>query len=182
MREKTISTEMKFYAVRTMSNRENKVMERFLKEIQILGLGSLVGRTIIPIEKIFCLKNSKKTIKERVLYPGYIFIETIAIGEIERVLKSIEGTSGLVRTRDGKIDSMKQREVESMLKNQEETSEKEFKDVFIVGEEVEITDGPFVSFKGKIHKLDEDKQKMTVNVSIFGRPTPVDLTYEQVRK
>ena len=74
MREKTISAEMKFYAVRTMSNRENKVMERFLKEIQILGLGSLVGRTIIPIEKIFCLKNSKKTNNKTIMIKNSLFI------------------------------------------------------------------------------------------------------------
>lgn len=180
MEKEIVREKMQWYAVRTMNNRENKVMERFIKEIDSTGFNNLIGRTIIPTEKIPSMKAGKKILRERVLYPGYIFIETCAKGEIERILKGIDGTPGFVRTRDGSISPMKQREIDQILVMQEETNSKELKDIYSVGEEVEVVDGAFSTFKGKISKI--DNERVTINVSIFGRPTPVDLTILQIKK
>lgn len=184
MEEKIIKLkeEMNWYAVRTMNNRENKVKERFLKEVEVTSLGDKVGEILIPTEKIVSVKGGKKTQRERALYPGYIFIQTSARGEVERILKGIDGTPGMVRSRDGHISPMKKREIDKILQLQEVTDAKQFTDIYAIGEEVEIIDGPFATFKGKIEKLDENKEKVTLNVSIFGRPTPVDLTFLQIRK
>lgn len=174
--------EMCWYAVRTMNNRENKVKERFLKEVESANLNQNVGDVLIPTEKTITVKNGKKSQRERALYPGYIFIQTSARGEVERILKGIDGTPGMVRGRDGKVTPMKKREIDKILELQEVTDAKQFSDIYAIGEEVEIIDGPFATFKGKIEKLDESKERVTLNVSIFGRPTPVDLTFLQIRK
>lgn len=177
-----VKEQSRFYAVRTMNNRENKVKERLLKELEISGLDKMVSQVLIPTEKTVSVKNGKKVHREKVLYPGYIFVETSAKGEIGRLLKGIDGTSGFVRERNGTITPMKKYEVDRMLQIQEQSDSKEFSDIYALGEEVEIIDGPFSSFKGKIEKMDEQKEKLTLNVLIFGRPTPVDLTFLQVRK
>jgi transcriptional antiterminator NusG len=184
MEEKVIKIKegMNWYAVRTMNNLENKVRERVLKEVESTNLKSMIGQIMIPTEKIITSKNGKKVLRERALYPGYIFIETSAIGEMERILKGIDGTPGFVRTRDGVISPMKKREVDKIIEMQIETDAKDIKDIFSIGEEVEIIDGAFSSFKGKIDKLDVDKEKVRLNVSIFGRPTPVELSFSQIRK
>jgi len=178
----TIIKNMNWYAIRTMNNRENKVKERLLKEIEINNLNKVVGKILIPTEKTISIRNGKKTFREKILYPGYIFIETSALGEMERVLKGIDGTSGFLRERAGTVSPMRKSEIEKILQVQEETNNRDYSEIFTLGEEVEIIDGPFSSFKGKVEKNDEVKEKLTINVSIFGRPTPVDLTYSQVKK
>lgn len=177
-----INSNMNWYAVRTMNNRENKVKERLLKEIEVNNLSKVVGQVLIPTEKTITLRNGKKLHRDKIVYPGYIFLETSALGELERILKGIDGTSGFLRERTGVATPMRKSEIEKILKIQEETDNKDFSEIFTIGEEVEIIDGPFLSFKGKIEKNDEVKEKLTINVSIFGRPTPVDLTYTQVKK
>jgi transcriptional antiterminator NusG len=177
-----LKEEMNWYAVRTMNNLENKVKERFLKEVESSPLQDKVGGILIPTEKIISVKNGNKVLRERALYPGYIFIQTSARGEVERILKGIDGTPGMVRTRDGVITPMKKREIDNIIELQEVTDSKDTKDIFSIGEEVEIIDGAFSSFKGKIEKLDAEKEKIKLMVSIFGRPTPVELSFSQVRK
>ena len=112
MEEKILKEGMNWYVVRTMNNVENKVKERIIKEIESNNLTNLVSQIMVPTEKILSSKNGKKILKEKALYPGYIFIETSAIGEMARILKTIDGTPGFVRTRDGSISPMKKREIE----------------------------------------------------------------------
>jgi len=111
-----------------------------------------------------------------------IFIETCAKGELTNILKTINGAAGFVRTRSGDITPMKDSEVRSILHEQEVSDNLDMTNIFVMEEEVEITDGPFSSFKGKIVKIDTDKERVSVQVSIFGRPTNVDLTYLQIKK
>jgi len=178
----TGSESMNWYVIRVQNNKERSVLEKLQNEIRLSNLADKLGRTIIPTEKTVSIKNGKKIFKDKIVYPGYVFIETCAKGELTNILKSINGASGFVRTRSGDIIPMKDSEVRVILHEQEITDTKDFTNIYILDEEIEIIDGPFSTFKGKISKLDTEKERVSVQVSIFGRPTNVDLTFLQIKK
>jgi len=173
---------MSWYAVRTQNNKEKSVLEKLNSEVKFTNMQSKLGRTIIPTEKVLSVKNGKKILKEKIIYPGYIFIETDSKGEIINILKNINGAAGFVRTRSGEVVSMKESEVKNILVEQEVTDTKDFSNIYAMNEEVEIVDGAFSTFKGTISKLDDVKERVQVQVSIFGRATNVDLTFSQIKK
>ena len=173
---------MNWYAIRVQNNKERSVLEKLQNEVKFSNLTDKFGRTIIPTEKIVAIKNGKKVFKEKIIYPGYIFIETCAKGEIAIILKNINGAAGFVRTRSGDISPMKDYEVKKILVEQEVTDNLDLSNIFTLNEMVEVIDGPFSSFKGKITKLDTDKQRVKLEVAIFGRDTDVDLTMSQIKK
>jgi len=173
---------MNWYAVRVQNNKERSVLEKLQNEVKFSNLGEKLARTIIPTEKTVSIKNGKKVFKEKIVYPGYIFIETSAKGEIASILKNINGVAGFVRSRSGDISPMKDYEVKKILVEQEITDNLDLSNLFTLGEMVEVIDGPFSSFKGKITKIDSEKEKIKIEVSIFGRATEVDLTMAQIKK
>jgi transcriptional antiterminator NusG len=173
---------MNWYAIRVQNNKERSVLEKLHYEIKFSNISDKLGKTIIPTEKIVVIKNGKKIFKEKIVYPGYIFVETSAKGEVANLLKIIKGAAGFVRTRSGDITPMKDSEVKSILHEQEITDTKDLTNIYVLDEEIEITDGAFSSFKGKISKLDLEKEKVSVQVFIFGRPTNVDLSFLQIKK
>lgn len=173
------SNEMKWYIIRSQSNREKSVAERIKSESQNGDLIGKINNIIVPIENTFYLKSGKKIKREKVLYPGYIFVETNAVGELKYYLTGVNGASGFLTDRNGKIQELSQKDVDRMIGVQEELSiEKETK--FLIDESVKITDGPFSSMIGTIEKIDGDK--IRVVVAIFGRTTPVDLDIHQIDK
>ena len=179
---KSMKESMKWYAVRTMNNKERSVLEKLTTELKYSGLEDRMSKCIIPTEKSAQVKNGKKTLREKVVYPGYIFIETSAVGEINNFLKGINGAAGFVRTRSGEILPMKDAEIKKILNEQEESNNIEIMEQHVVGETVEIIDGPFATFKGKISLIDIDKDRVKVDVNIFGRPTNTDLRISQIKK
>jgi len=175
--------EKKWYAIRTQNNREKYVMERIQVEVQKNSISGTIGRYIIPTEKVFSVKAGKKVSKEKILYPGYLFIETSHIAELNFILKDIKGAAGFVKSRTGEVTPLLSEEVSRILKCQEisdavtpETS------VFCVGEQVKVIDGAFSTFKGNISFVDESKKKIKVEISIFNRITSVDLDFLQVER
>ena len=177
--EKT-STSMKWYVVRAQANRERSVSERLIKESEKGDLMGKLGRVIVPIEKSSYLKNGKKMTKDKVLFPGYIFVETNAIGELKFHLKGLSGATGFLTNRTGEIQSLTQKEVEQMLNQKLEVEKEPTEPQYIVGEEVKIIDGPFNGFVAHIDEIKEKKVKLSV--LIFGRKTPVDLDILQITK
>ena len=173
---------MEWYIVRAQSNKEKKVSERIIKEGEKGELNGVIGRVIVPTEKVFSTKNGKKVQREKVLFPGYIFVETSAIGELKQVVRKIQGATGLLSDRTGNIQVVSESEVNRMIGIHEENKSKTFSDIYSIGDEVTINDGPFTSFKGIIENIDKDKGKIKVNVLIFGRPTIVELEETQVKK
>jgi len=173
---------MEWYIVRAQANRERKVSERILKEADKGELNGVIGRVIVPLEKVFATKNGKKTQREKVLFPGYVFVETTAIGELKQVVKKIDGATGLLSDRAGNIQVIPEKEVSRMIGLHEENKAKEFTDIFSIGDEVTVAEGPFASFKGNIEHIDKERGKIKVNVLIFGRPTTVELEDTQIRK
>jgi len=173
---------MEWYIVRAQANRERKVSERILKEADKGELNGVIGRVVVPMEKVFAAKDGKKTQREKVLFPGYVFVETSAIGELKQVVKKIDGATGLLSDRAGNIQIVSDQEVNRMIGLHEENKTKSFSDIFSVGDEVTVTEGPFTSFKGNIEHIDKERGKLKVNVLIFGRPTSVELEDTQVKK
>ena len=175
-------TTMKWYVVRAQSNREKSVSEKLIKEGEKGDLMGKLGRVLAPMEKSFFLKDGKKVMREKILFPGYIFVETNAIGELKYFIKGLNGAQGFLTNRAGDIQPLSQAEVNSMLGKQEEFEQVvEQKDVpFIVGEEVRVLEGPFATFTGTIEEV--NGQKVKVSVLIFGRKTPVELSISQIDK
>jgi transcriptional antiterminator NusG len=169
--------EMKWYIVRTQSNRERSVAERMKTEPDLQGK---IGEILVPMETTFYMKNSKKVKREKVMYPGYIFVETCATGELKYFLRGCNGATGFLTGRDGEIKPLSQTEVDKMLGQYQESQEKEIETPFVVGEDVRITDGPFSSMIGTIEHIDGQRAK--INVSIFGRVTPIDVDILQIDK
>lgn len=179
MSEVTELTDLKWYIVRTQSSREKSIADKIKNESEKGDLLGKVNNIIVPIENTFYLKGGKKVKREKVLYPGYVFIETNAIGELKYFLRGVNGASGFLTDRQGKIQELSKKDVTRMIGIQEELAiEKETK--FLVDEVVKIIEGPFSSMIGTIEKIDGDKVR--VNVAIFGRVTPVDLTTSQIDK
>ena len=174
-------TTMKWYVLRAQSNREKSVSEKLMKEGEVGDLMGKLGRVIVPIENSFYLKNGKKVKREKIKFPGYIFIETNAIGELKYFLKGLNGAQGFLTSRAGDILPLTQTEVDRMIGEQQRVKEEVEVEVrFIVGEEVQILDGPFNTFAGKIEQVNGDKVK--VAVSVFGRITLIELGINQIDK
>lgn len=177
-KEKTTTN---WYVVRAASNREKSVAERLKKESEVGDLIGKLNRVIVPIENSFYLKNGKKIKREKVKFPGYIFVETAAIGELKFFLKGLNGATGFLSTRAGEIIPLTKTEVDRMIgdfETAQETIETEVK--YLVDEEVKILDGPFSSFTGKIVSVNE--QKVKVAVPVFGRITVIELGIVQIDK
>ena len=174
-------TTMNWYIVRAQSNREKSVSERIIKDGEKGELIGKIGRVVVPTEKSFHLKNGKKVQREKVMFPGYIFVETNAVGELKYYLKAVNGATGFLTNRTGVIQSLTQGEVDRMLgiqKQKEEVAE-QF-DHFISGESVKVLEGPFTGFTGTVESIKD--QKVKVEVMIFGRKNLVELSALQIEK
>jgi len=173
----------KWYVVRAISGKEKKVQQYLESEISRLKMGDIISKVLIPIEKVYQVRNGKKISKERNLYPGYILIEAILTGEVPHIVKSIPGVIGFLGTK-GKPNPIRQAEVNRILGKVDELAEQgeEVNIPFIVGETVTVIDGPFNSFSGIIEEINEEKKRLKVMVKIFGRKTPLELGFMQVEK
>ncbi len=173
----------KWYVVRAISGSEKKVQQYLESEISRLNLEDHISKILIPIEKVYQVRNGKKISKERNLYPGYVLIEATLVGEVPHIIKSVPNVIGFLGTK-GKPIPMRQSEVNRILGKVDELAEQgeEVNVPFIVGESVTVIDGPFNSFSGIIEEINEEKKKLKVMVKIFGRKTPLELGFMQVEK
>ena len=178
-------SELKWYVLKVISGQESKVKTYIETEIKRVGYESYVTQVIIPTEKVIQMRNGKKILKERPYYPGYLMVEANLIGEIPHMIKNIPGViSFLSLTKGGDPVPMRKSEVNRMLGRMDELSEfaVDVEIPFVVGESIRVIDGPFNGFNGVIEKIHEDKKKLEVKVRIFGRETPLELSYMQVEK
>jgi len=172
---------LKWYALRVVTGKERKTKELLEAEIRIEGIQKWVSEVVIPMEKEFKIKDGKKQAREKMTFPGYLLINAVLTGEAKRIIKNCNGVAGFTTEggRDGSPVALRQSEVDRILGRIEE---QKHVDSFIVGEKVKILDGPFVTFSGHITEVISDKNKVKVDVLIFGRHTPVDLSMEQIEK
>jgi transcriptional antiterminator NusG len=173
----------KWYVIRAISGKEKKVKEYIESEISRLNLKDYISQVLIPTEKIYQIRKGKKISKDRNYFPGYVLIEACLVGEVTHILKNIPGVLGFLGSK-GEPVPMRLPEVNRILGKVDELSEKgeEMSDPFIVGESVRVIDGPFNSFSGVIEEVNDEKKKLKVMVKIFGRKTPLELSFMQVEK
>jgi transcription termination/antitermination protein NusG len=175
----------RWYAVQVTAGHENKVkglLERRIADDPRPEDQKLVRQALVPVQEAIEIKNGKKVAVERRLYPGYVLIETTMSQEAQHLVNSVQGVIKFVGT--GRMpQALRQEEVNRLLGVVEETAEQGPKEEipFLVGQAVEITDGPFSDFSGTVEEILSDKGKVKVTVSLFGRPTSVELDYLQLR-
>lgn len=175
----------KWYVVRAVSGQENKVKEYIEREISHQGMEDFVEEVLVPTEKVIQVRNGKKMTKERVYFPGYIMVLANLGGEIPHMIKSINGVIGFLgETKGGEPVPLRRTEVNRMLGKVDELSVKADNVAipFTIGETIKVIDGPFNGFNGTVEKINEEKRKLEVMVKIFGRKTPLELSYMQVEK
>lgn len=180
----------KWYVVRTAGGKEKKAKEYIEKEVELHNLQNEVTQVLIPTEKTYQLKNGKRVSVERALIPGYILVEAAMTGEIEHIIRNITYVAGFLsesatgKAGDKKPVPIRESELNRLLGMADSSIDNDDETItpFVVGEAVQIIDGPFNGFKGNIEEILEDKRKLGVAVMIFGRKTIVELNFAQVTK
>jgi len=173
---------MRWYVVQVYSGFEDKVEGMLRENAERAGKAELFGEILVPREEVVELKDGQKVTSQRKFFPGYIMVEMILNDETWHVVSDTRQVSGFLGS-GGKPRSVPQSQVDQLRRQIEEGIERpKPKVLFDVGEAVRVIDGPFASFNGVVEEVDEDKAKLKVSVSIFGRPTPVELDYVQVEK
>tara|TARA_B100001057_G_scaffold371017_1_gene375029 strand:+ start:249 stop:803 length:555 start_codon:yes stop_codon:yes gene_type:complete len=175
----------KWYVVRAVSGQENKIKSYIESDIARLGLSDYVEEVLVPTEKVIQIRNGKKVNKERNYFPGYIMVKANLSGEVPHIIRSITNVIGFLgETKGGEPVPLRKAEVNRMLGKVDELSVQTENVVipFKIGETIKVIDGPFNGFNGSIEKVNEEKRKLEVMVKIFGRKTPLELSYMQVEK
>lgn len=171
-----------WYVVHTQTGSEDKVKHLLENRIAAKNLSDLITSVIIPTEQISEIRSGKRRISQRKFFPGYLLVEMDLTDETYLLIKTTTGVTGFIGL-GKKPMPLPQSEVDNILKRSQETQTKPSpKTIFEKGEQVRVTEGPFVNFNGTIDEIHPEKGKLKVSVSIFGRSTPVELEYWQVEK
>lgn len=176
-------SDKKWYVIRSVSGKENKIKEYIESEINRLNLNDFVEQILVPTEKVIQIRSGKKINKERVFIPGYIMVQANLTGEVPHVIKSVNGVIGFLgEVKGGDPVPLRQAEVNRLLGKVDELSVKDenVNIPYMLGETIKVIDGPFNGFNGTVEKVNEEKRKLEVMVKIFGRKTPLELSYMQV--
>lgn len=175
-----------WYVLRAISGKEAKVKELLDAQINKTSLGDYVSQVLIPTEKIYSTtKTGKKVMKERTLYSGYVFVEADLTGEVVHTLSNTTNVIGFLGGGPGaKPEPLRPSEVMRMLGVADEIQDAADSNVveYFVGETVKVNYGPFSGMNGTIEEVNNEKKKLKVMVSIFGRKTPVELENSQVER
>ena len=175
----------KWYVIRSVSGKENKIKEYIESEIVRLNLQDFIEQILVPTEKVVQIRNGKKINKEKVFIPGYIMVQADLVGEIPHIIKSVNGVIGFLgEVKGGDPVPLRQTEVNRLLGKVDELSVKDenVNIPYSIEETIKVIDGPFNGFNGTVEKIFEEKRKLEVMVKIFGRKTPLELSFMQVEK
>ncbi len=181
----------KWYVLRVVSGKERKVKEYLDKDIVRNGWDKYILQVFLPVEKVYKVLNGKKVMRERNFYPGYVMIEVMNGKLTGEMVQHLSNTTNVMhfltdgKGSKGEIISLRKAEVNKMLGKVDEMADAsglKMSEPFIVGETIKIIDGPFNDFNGVIEEVTDEKKKLKVQVKIFGRATPVELSYMQVEK
>ena len=176
-----------WFIIQTLSGQEHKVKESIEKRVKTEEMQDCVREVLVPMEKVVEVRNQKKTVTNRKLWPGYVFVDMILLDDDKRVIETawyfIRETQGVIGFLSDPPQPTPTEEVDA-IKTQISISEDTEKPKvnFAVGETVKINNGPFLNFSGVIEEIDPERGKLKVTVNIFGRNTPVELEYWQVEK
>ena len=174
----------KWYVLRAIGGKEKKVKEYLDNEIARLHYEDYISQVLIPTEKVYQIRSGKKISKERTFFPGYVLIEAVLVGEIPHMLVNTPNVIGFLGTKDGEPVPLRKSEINRILGKVDElnASDEEINVPLCVGESIKVIDGPFNSFTGIIEEVNDEKKKLKVMVKIFGRKTPLELSFMQVEK
>jgi transcriptional antiterminator NusG len=171
-----------WYVVHTQTGAEDKVKTSLENKIVSQGLSDLIPRVIIPTEQVSEVRSGKRKISQRKFFPGYLLVEMELSEQTYLFIKTTPGVTGFIGLGKRPMP-LPQQEVDNILKRTEETQAKPSpKIIFERGEQIRVTEGPFMNFNGTIEEIHPEKGKLKASISIFGRSTPVELEYWQVEK
>lgn len=174
---------MKWYVVHAYSGYEKSVLRALRDRIDRAGMQDKFGQILVPVEEVIEMKGGQKNISERKFFPGYVLVEMEMSDDTWHLVKNTDKVTGFVGGSAMKPTPISQKEVDNILYQIQEGVEKpKPKILFEIGEAVRVKDGPFTDFHGNVEDVNYDKSKLRVSVSIFGRPTPVELDFNQVEK
>ena len=175
--------EHEWYVLQVFSNYEHKIQRTLNDRIEITGLQSEITDVVVPIEEVVELKGGEKKTSERKFFPGYVLVRMIMNDETWHFVKSIPNVMGFLGGNSEKPTPISENEAMQILNRVEDSADMPMpKFTFQPGEVVRVIDGPFNGFTGTIDNVNEEKRKLDVMVKIFGRKTPLELSYMQVEK
>jgi transcriptional antiterminator NusG len=177
-----------WFVIHTLSGQEQKVKESIEKRVKTDEMQDYIKEVLVPMEKVVEVRNQKKTVSSRKLWPGYVFVDMVLLDEDNRIVEKpwyfIKETQGVIGFVGGEPPVPTPAEEVEAIKAQISASEETEKPKvnFEVAETIKINNGPFLNFSGVIEEIDPERGKLKVTVNIFGRNTPVELEYWQVEK
>jgi transcriptional antiterminator NusG len=172
----------RWYIVHAYSNFENKVAESIKEQATQKGLGQFFEEVLVPTEEVVELRRGKKIASARRFFPGYVLVKMEMTDEAYHLIKNTPKVTGFLGS-DNKPTPISDAEASRILHQVQEGIERPRPSIqFEIGEQVRVADGPFASFNGLVEEVDEERSRLKVAVSIFGRATPVELEYGQVEK
>ena len=171
-----------WYIVQSHSNFENKVAKLIKDEAEKLKISDKIEDIIVPTHDITEVRRGKRVQRKKKYFPGYVLIKSEMNNNLYHMIKNIKKVSGFLGSK-GIPSPVSDNEIEKILGQiKDGVAQPKSAIDYSIGEKVQVIDGPFASFNGMIEDIDEEKSRLKVSVSIFGRPTPVDLDYNQVEK
>ena len=173
---------MNWYIVQTFSGFEQKVAETLKDTIKVKELGEKIEEVLVPIHEVTEVKRGKRVQRKKKYFPSYVLVRMEMNKDLYHMIKNISQVTGFLGT-TGTPVPVPEKEIDKIMGRIKEGSLVPKAQIsFDVGEQVKVCEGPFASFSGLVEEVDEEKSRLKVSVSIFGRPTPIDLEYNQVEK
>jgi len=171
-----------WYIVQSHSNFENKVAGLIKEEAEKAKISNKIEEIVVPTHDVTEVKRGKRIQRKKKYFPGYVLIKTEMDNDLYHLIKNLKRVSGFLGSKGIPVP-VSDKEIEKILGQiKDGVAQPKSAIEYIVGEKVQVIDGPFASFSGMVEDIDEEKSRLKVSVSIFGRPTPVDLEYNQVEK
>ncbi len=173
----------RWYVVHAYSGMEKSVKKALIERVARSGMQDQFGEILVPTEEVVEVKNGTKSVTERRFFPGYVLVEMDMTDESWHLVKNTAKVTGFVGGKANRPTPISQKEVEKIMAQMQEGVEKPRpKTLFEVGEMVRVKEGPFTDFNGNVEEVNYEKSRLRVSVTIFGRPTPVELEFAQVEK
>jgi transcriptional antiterminator NusG len=172
----------RWYVLHVYSGFEKKIATQIMEQAELKGLADHIDEVVVPTEEVVEIRRAQKVNAERKFFPGYVLIKMEMTDNTWHLVKDVPKVTGFLGSKT-KPTPISDAEAERIMKQaQDGTDNRRPAIIFEIGEQVRVADGPFTSFNGVVEEVDEDKGRVKVSVSIFGRSTPVDLEYGQVEK